>query len=232
MSLKLLKGEPHRWEVNYRSGNGLVPSGTKPLPEPMTQIYVITWQQWVNSQQPSSASHQPATIHLHSISPQSIGQHYCRYLTTAAGPEIESPGSLTAHCTSINTKLLAASWGSDHISHYSDLTWASLLLKSLATQLFVQQVTRCPLHLHQHHITACFLRLRPHKPLQWPHMSVIASEITGNSIACSTVHSLPTAPPSTPNYCLLPEAQTSLIHYSSITWVSLHLKSLANQLFV
>ena len=156
----------------------------------MTHIFG-TWGRWVNGQQPSSASHQRATIHLHSISPQSIGQHYCRYLTTAAGPEIESPGvthcplhlhqhqitacflrlrphkhitvtshechgiwkcwqlnclfnrgSLTAHCTSINTKLLPASWGSDHISHYSDCTCVSLLLKSLVTQLFVQQFVK------------------------------------------------------------------------------------------
>ena len=33
--------EPQRWEVNIGSGNGLVPSGNKPLPEPiLTQIYV------------------------------------------------------------------------------------------------------------------------------------------------------------------------------------------------
>ena len=32
------------WLVNIGSGNGLVPSGNKPLPEPMlTQIYVVTW---------------------------------------------------------------------------------------------------------------------------------------------------------------------------------------------
>ena len=31
-------------EVNIGSGNGLVPSGNKPLPEPMlTQIYVAIW---------------------------------------------------------------------------------------------------------------------------------------------------------------------------------------------
>ena len=31
--------EPHHWDVNIVSGNGLVPSGNKPLPEPMfTQI--------------------------------------------------------------------------------------------------------------------------------------------------------------------------------------------------
>ena len=35
---------PYWWEVNIGSGNGLVPSGNKPLPEPMlTQIYVATW---------------------------------------------------------------------------------------------------------------------------------------------------------------------------------------------
>ena len=34
---------PYRWLVNIGSGNGLVPSGNKPLPEPMlTQTYVIT----------------------------------------------------------------------------------------------------------------------------------------------------------------------------------------------
>ena len=31
--------------VNIGSGNGLVPSGNKPLPEPMlTQIYVVIWR--------------------------------------------------------------------------------------------------------------------------------------------------------------------------------------------
>ena len=31
------------WEVNIGSGNGMVPSGNKPLPEPMLiQIYVAT----------------------------------------------------------------------------------------------------------------------------------------------------------------------------------------------
>ena len=33
------------WKVNIGSGNGLVPSGNKPLPEPvLTQIYVTTWR--------------------------------------------------------------------------------------------------------------------------------------------------------------------------------------------
>ena len=37
------------WWVNIGSGNGLVPSENKPLPEPMlTQIYGITRPQWVN----------------------------------------------------------------------------------------------------------------------------------------------------------------------------------------
>ena len=32
-------------QVNIGSGDGLVPSGTKPLPEPMlTHIYVATWR--------------------------------------------------------------------------------------------------------------------------------------------------------------------------------------------
>ena len=35
----------HWWSVNIGSGNGLVPSGNKPVPEPMlTQIYVVTWR--------------------------------------------------------------------------------------------------------------------------------------------------------------------------------------------
>ena len=35
---------PHWWYINIGSGNGLVPSGTKPLPEPMlTQFYVGIW---------------------------------------------------------------------------------------------------------------------------------------------------------------------------------------------
>ena len=34
----------HWWSVNIGSGNGLVPSGNKPLPEPMlTQISVAIW---------------------------------------------------------------------------------------------------------------------------------------------------------------------------------------------
>ena len=41
------------WQVNIGSGNGLVLSSNKPLPEPMlTQIYVaiyVTRQQWVNT---------------------------------------------------------------------------------------------------------------------------------------------------------------------------------------
>ena len=35
----------HSWSVNIGSGNGLVPSGNKPLPEPMlTQISVTIWR--------------------------------------------------------------------------------------------------------------------------------------------------------------------------------------------
>ena len=36
--MQLLSGEitePHKWEVNIGSGNGLVQSGNKPLPEPI-----------------------------------------------------------------------------------------------------------------------------------------------------------------------------------------------------
>ena len=33
------------WDVNIGSGNGVVPSVDKPLPEPMlTQIYVAKWR--------------------------------------------------------------------------------------------------------------------------------------------------------------------------------------------
>ena len=36
-------------DVNIGSGNGLVPSGNKPLPEPMlTQIYVAKWSHFVS----------------------------------------------------------------------------------------------------------------------------------------------------------------------------------------
>ena len=35
----------HWWSLNIGSGNGLVPSGNKPLPEPiLTHIYVATWR--------------------------------------------------------------------------------------------------------------------------------------------------------------------------------------------
>ena len=38
----------HRWSVNIGSGNGLVLSGNKPLPEPvLTKISVTIWYQWV-----------------------------------------------------------------------------------------------------------------------------------------------------------------------------------------
>ena len=40
--------EPYWWDINIGPGNGLVPSGNKPLPEPMlTQIYGVTRPQWV-----------------------------------------------------------------------------------------------------------------------------------------------------------------------------------------
>ena len=38
------------WEVNFGSGNGLVPCGTKPLTEPMlTQICVTIWHHWATT---------------------------------------------------------------------------------------------------------------------------------------------------------------------------------------
>ena len=37
--------EPHWWNVNIDLGNGSVPSGGKPLPEPMmTQFFFATWR--------------------------------------------------------------------------------------------------------------------------------------------------------------------------------------------
>ena len=53
----------HWWWVNIASGNGLVPSGNKPLPEPMlTQIGItrpngITRPQWVNATDISGLSY-------------------------------------------------------------------------------------------------------------------------------------------------------------------------------
>ena len=42
-----LQENTKEWEVNTGSGNGLVPSGTKPSPEPMlTQIYVAIWRRY------------------------------------------------------------------------------------------------------------------------------------------------------------------------------------------
>ena len=41
--------ELHWWDINIDSGNGLVPAGTRPLPEPMlTQIYVAIWR-WLGA---------------------------------------------------------------------------------------------------------------------------------------------------------------------------------------
>ena len=38
--------DANKSDVNIGSGNGLVPSGNKPLPEPMlTQIYITIWHQ-------------------------------------------------------------------------------------------------------------------------------------------------------------------------------------------
>ena len=46
----MIDTRPYLWLVNIGSGNGLVPSGNKPLPEPMlTQIYVVSRPQWVNA---------------------------------------------------------------------------------------------------------------------------------------------------------------------------------------
>ena len=43
-SVEYHKTLAHFWLINIGSGNGLVPDGTKPLPEPvLTQIYVNMW---------------------------------------------------------------------------------------------------------------------------------------------------------------------------------------------
>ena len=64
LTVKLLSCEchkPHQWEVNIRWGDGLMPLGNKPLPEPtLTQVlsmlpYGIARPQWVNSMGPSDA---------------------------------------------------------------------------------------------------------------------------------------------------------------------------------
>ena len=49
--VKLPSHERHRrWKVNIGSGNGLVPSGNKPLPEPiLTQIFVAIWRHLVKT---------------------------------------------------------------------------------------------------------------------------------------------------------------------------------------
>ena len=39
--------KPHQWEVNIGSGNGLVPSGNKPLPEPILTQICVTRPQWL-----------------------------------------------------------------------------------------------------------------------------------------------------------------------------------------
>ena len=47
-AIMYVNGTELQWEVNVGSGNGSVPSGNKPLPEPkLTQIYGTTMPQWV-----------------------------------------------------------------------------------------------------------------------------------------------------------------------------------------
>ena len=46
--------EPCWWEVNIGSGNGLVPLGNKPLPEPMLTQFLVAYgvarPQWVKQE--------------------------------------------------------------------------------------------------------------------------------------------------------------------------------------
>ena len=54
--------KPHHREIKIGSGNDLVPSGTKPLPEPMlTKIYVVMW-----------GHNKKKTLHCRSFSVQNL----------------------------------------------------------------------------------------------------------------------------------------------------------------
>ena len=61
--------EPLWWKVNNISGNGFMPSGNKPLPEPMlTQIYVvITW------------ANDDSNLRCHMASPATMRWSYMMY---------------------------------------------------------------------------------------------------------------------------------------------------------
>ena len=49
---------PYRWQMSIGSGNGLVPSGNKPLPDPvLLQIYGLIRPQWVNKPMPEQNGH-------------------------------------------------------------------------------------------------------------------------------------------------------------------------------
>ena len=74
---------PHWWLINTGSGNGLVPGGTKPLPEPepmLTQLdvspYGVTRPQWV-----TATSTIPMTWNLVYIQHDSNGPPYSLNIT-------------------------------------------------------------------------------------------------------------------------------------------------------
>ena len=55
---------PHRWQVNIGSGNGLVPSGNKPLPEPMLTKLASLGHNELNAPLPLSPVEHWAGWHL------------------------------------------------------------------------------------------------------------------------------------------------------------------------
>ena len=77
----LLNGTgPHWWLVNIGSGNGLVPSGYKPLPELMlTKFYAygVTRPQWVNYPRRPTEPHCFRTTHLKVVTMWDTFLHYC-----------------------------------------------------------------------------------------------------------------------------------------------------------
>ena len=145
--------------VNIGSGNGLVPSGTKPLPEPMlTQIYFTIHQCWLFL----------GEILWHSSDCKFTWVSRIQYNEVENYTHISVAIKLNIWCNELHTYAyhkrfhfiqsthtrypIPPLWGwkwdfffwfpSAHswLFHNSDVTWASWHLKSPATQLFVQQI--------------------------------------------------------------------------------------------
>ena len=65
----------HWWSVNIGSGNGLVLSGNKPLPEPMlTQISVVIWCHWARIEWVHSSSQINSLVQHYSVNAPEIPQ--------------------------------------------------------------------------------------------------------------------------------------------------------------